>query len=328
MKYLKKEEKKKGKVLTAVLCAAGLLAAAFGGFMIAAALKDRGQAPKEPRPSETVQQGQTVAPTTEPAAAPTESAPEQTIPGVAEYQELVVESDYGTFLLSGEWHGGMRAQITEGTVYTISLYGQIGNQQEQHLFDVCFGDETGDILGYLRTDDGAYVAVKIRMSDFTPGEGWLITEEQEFYGMQNEVNSIMDQMVLYDAEEIPDSEVGPDAYTRIETPYLAIDFPGTWQDRIRTQVSGSVTVTVSFYGTCTGMEECHLYDLILGGTGENAVGSYILEDGTEIWVEIANMSDGPDGSWSDEAAQELSAMLDSINDVLYALDGTGNFRFG
>lgn len=260
--------------------------------------------------------------------APTETTgTANTVPQETEAPEKTLEvvTDYGTFLLSGHWTGEMRTQIINDGVYTIRAYGQIGSQQEQHLFDVCFGGSNGDSVGYIVDGNGQLLEVNIVLSDFAPDESWAETETLEFYGMQDEVNSIIGQLELV-TEDLENYE-NTAASRQVETPYLTLSYPERWGEQIRTEVSGEDTVTVSFYGTPSGVEECHLFDIILAGSGENAVGIYTTADGTEITVEAANFSEGPDESWDEQAALEMYAMLDIINDILLALEQSGSFAY-
>lgn len=297
MKYRKKKEKN-SKLPMVLLCAAVLLAAgaAVWYFLLG------GSGYTEP---------------TEPTGAETTG----TLPGDAAAQEMEVVTGYGTFVLSGSWHGRMRAEVTGGEVCTISVYGQVGSQQEQHVFDVYFGGTTGELVGYVTGENGKSVAVHIAMSDFEPGEGWSETEKQEFYGMQSEVNSIIGALEL-----TADGGTGTEDLL-VQTPYMPLAYPGTWGDRVRAEVSGDAVVTVRFYGTPTGMEEQHLFDLVLNGGGENTVGICTTDAGEEITVEITAVSDGPGEGWDDQAAREMNAMIEGINHILSALESGGNFHF-
>ena len=327
MKYMKKKEKSKSRLLSVIICVAALLLIGEICLLLFMERNPNDAAGKDgslPAGESAEPSDQTTVPTTLEA----QHSGKETLPAEAEYKELEVVSDFGTFLLSGYWHGQMRAQITENEVYTISVFGQAGAQQEQHLFDVHFGGKGGEILGYVAGEDGRHLAVSVEISDFTPDSSWKEFEKQEFYGMQNEVNSILGQLVWLSEDEMATTDVGGNSEDLlIETAYMTLRYPEEWKDQTRIEISGDDVVTVSFYGTPSGMDECHLFDVILAGTGENIVGVFTTEDGSEIYVEIANVADGPDDTWEEAAAIDMTAMIDSVNYILIALEQSGNFSF-
>lgn len=265
-------------------------------------------------------EGQPSLPITEPpessVESPIEDIPtESTLPP----KSLEVETAYGTFRLSGSWLGQMRTQIIDDGVYTIRAFGTIGSHEEQHLFDVNFGGD-GERVGYIADPEGQYKKVNVVLSEFEPGEDWAEEEILEFYGMQAELNSIIGQLTLL--EEKPRTDT---ATVAVQTSYLTLHYPDRWGKQFRTQVSGEETVTVSFFGTPEGGEECHLFDMVLAGTGEDTVGFYTCPDGTQITVEAGNFFEDPPQDWSGEATAQLYEMLDIINDILADLERDSNF---
>jgi hypothetical protein len=213
----------------------------------------------------------------------------------------------------------MRTQIIDDGVYTIRAFGRIGSHEEQHLFDVNFGGD-GERVGYIADPEGQYKKVNVVLSEFEPGEDWAEEEILEFYGMQAELNSIIGQLTLL--EEKPRTDT---ATVAVQTSYLTLHYPDRWGKQFRTQVSGEETVTVSFFGTPEGGEECHLFDMVLAGTGEDTVGFYTCPDGTQITVEAGNFFEDPPQDWSGEATAQLYEMLDIINDILADLERDSNF---
>ena len=246
---------------------------------------------------------------TEPAAT------ESTVP----LKSLDVETNYGTFQLSGSWLGEMRTQIIDDGVYTIRAFGTIGSHEEQHLFDVNFGGD-GERVGYIADSEGQYKKVNVVLSEFEPGEDWAEGEILEFYGMQSELNSIIGQLPLL--EEKPQTD---GTMVAVQTPYLTLRYPDRWGKQLRTQVSGEETVTVSFFGTPEGGEECQLFDIILSGTGEDTVGFYTCPDGTQITVEAGNFFEDPPQDWSGDTTAQLYEMQDIINDILAELEQDSSF---
>lgn len=325
MNHSKKNYKKKQNfwVVAVIGCSAVLVAL----IAITVALHFGSQENTKPDQDPQSQTG-TIENTTVTETDPTETTEaEETVPEETEApaKTLEVVTDYGTFLLSGHWNGEMRTEITDAEVYTVSAYGQIGSHQEQHIFDVRFGGSDGDNVGYIADKNGKTVAVNVILSDFEPDDSWTETEKLEFYGMQNEVNSIVGRLELVSGEDTEDNSDAENL--RIETPYATLLYPSIWGDRIRTEVSGDTAITVSFYGAPAGVSEVHLFDIILGGDGENSVGILKTADGAELAVAVWDSAAAPGDDWSDEAVSEFYAMIDGINHVLSGLEAAGNFTF-
>lgn len=329
MKYLKEEDKKKRKkrLVTVLIVAPVLLVAAAAAVLLPPWLAERDQQMQTP--------GQTEASVQTDAAEPTEGTESigQTEPDgttepteyMAPLQELEVVTDYGTFLLSGHWDGEVRAETAQKDGYTISVFGRVGAQREQRAFDVYFGGTAGDHVGYVMAPDGGAVEVTVLIYDLESDESWTETEKLEFLGMQGEVNSIIGQLRLLSDEEVRQN-VNTETVS-VETRYLPLSYPAAWKDQVRTVVIGGDTVVVSFYGTLTDVGEHHLFDIVLAGEGEEILGFYTADDGTEISVEVANVAEGSADGWPEQAMLEMSAMMEMINNILQNLEETGRFVY-
>ena len=240
-------------------------------------------------------------------------------------KSLEVITDYGTFTLKGQWTGEIRAEVVSDDVYVIRAYGRCGSQQEQHLFDVSFGDGEGECVGYMQDPAGEYLPVYVLVPDFVPDGNWSELETVEFNGMRNELNSIIGQLNL--VEENPDEIATNVGEVRVETKYVDLFYPDAWPEDLRTEVSGEDTIVVSFFGTPAGMDEVRLFDVIFAGDGENAVGVLTLNDGTEVLVDIVMNPNIPGENWEETALVECYEMLDCVNYILGRMEDSGVFIY-
>lgn len=93
-----------------------------------------------------------------------------------------------------EWDSLFRTEIVEGDVYTVDFYGLVEGKEDQLLFSVVFGD-SNNVFGYLTTDEGK-VSVGLNVSEFFPSDDWTASEADLIYGMQEEVNYVLEKLQM------------------------------------------------------------------------------------------------------------------------------------
>lgn len=99
-----------------------------------------------------------------------------------------VETPYVVLQYSADWGTALYTQITEEEIYKVSFYGQVGDIEPKHLFDLCFGGDNGTLLGWV-TD--ARVPVYLTCFDLDPKWNWPHEDLDSLYAMQEEVNVII-----------------------------------------------------------------------------------------------------------------------------------------
>lgn len=235
-----------------------------------------------------------------------------------------VATKYGNFKLAGHWDGDLEVEIVEGTAYVIRAYCNTALKGKSHLFDVTFGAGSGEFMGYASDINGIYAPVYIELGAVEPDDSWPEEEVRDYFGMQGEINSILSQLDLVDHDPTAQTDSG---VVEIKTSYFSLFYPSKYGNRVRAEVEEGETVTVTFYGTPEGMEELLLFKILLNGNSEMPVGLYTIADGRQIPVDIGSFGEYDTTGWTEEASRQLSEMLESINDILSALEQTGNFQY-
>ena len=243
----------------------------------------------------------------------------------APYQQTTVSTIYGEFILSGNWFLHLQVGIMEEDCYTIRAFCEKSENDRLRLFDVSFGDGNGDLLGYIRADGDEHLPVHIDIvtPEFT--EEWSEQDRRDYFGMQAEINSILSMMDIQD--EIPSTDVEPKDVIEVVTSYFSFEYTVKSKDQIRLDIKDAETVVISVYGTPTGMDEMHLFDMEINGDNEIPVGYYNLQNGTTVSVDFCNFNDYDTSTWDPQAAEQMNEMMESINDILFALEQTGNFQY-
>ena len=239
------------------------------------------------------------------------------------YQKLDISTRFGDFTLDGYWEGQIRAEIIEEDIYVIRIYGRAGNQPEQIIFEISFGDGVGDLVGYVRVQDGSVTPVYVLCEEVAFDDSWTNAEKTAFLSMQEEVNSILSNLPF---EEGNVDTLPEESYMHIETPYLTICYPEQWSQQVRVEVSGNTEVVVRFWGTPSGAEEVHLFDLIFGGEEGDLIG-LLTADQAVIPVYVIVNDSVPDPSLSEDAQMEVYGMLNGINVILNNMWETGKFSY-
>lgn len=241
-------------------------------------------------------------------------------------KETVIHTDYGKFVLSGHWQGELIVEYLRGQSNTIRALCQTERHGKIHLFDVIFGVADGDLVGYVfYAPRNEYISVCLKLSAVEPDDSWTEEEKQEFYGMQSEVNSILSQLDL--VSETPAEPTQEDDVVEVKTSYFSLYYPAKFAGCIRAEVQEGEIVVVSFFGTAVGMEEQHLYDIEINSATEIPVGYYTLSDGKNIALDICNFAEYSMEGWADEPQKQMNEMIESVNDVLFALEQSGNFTY-
>lgn len=106
---------------------------------------------------------------------------------------VMIETPYGNLQYPEKWKGSIRTEVIEDAGSTIvKFYGTVGEYEEQHLFDVCFGG-TGEIPVGAITDGDATTEVGVTYGQ-PDTEDWSMTAADTIYAMQDDMNYVIMQM--------------------------------------------------------------------------------------------------------------------------------------
>ena len=113
----------------------------------------------------------------------------------------------------------------------------------------------------------------------------------------------------------------------IETVYGELTYPGMWADRVSYDiVENGADVQITFYAKAEDTE-VDLFTLCYGTVPENGyeMGSLLVEDDMVVPVSTVMYPIVPEEGWSEETVNELSALQESINDLLIQLRAYPNY---
>ncbi len=108
----------------------------------------------------------------------------------------------------------------------------------------------------------------------------------------------------------------------IETPYVTLNYPIKWKDKVEINHINEDIYTVEFYKT-TDNELIHLFDIAFGGSEGDFIGTLTTESES---VELRVVSYSIDNTLSDAELEEIGDMLEDVNQLILALNENKNFR--
>ena len=114
---------------------------------------------------------------------------------------LPVETKYGEFLMSDEWYDYFEYEIIEDDVYQVDFKATY-EKSEVVLFSLIFADEIEDavLLGSMKAEEDT-VNVFMELDEIVIPDDLPAEKHDAFYGMQEEVNNIIDQLNQMDGFE-------------------------------------------------------------------------------------------------------------------------------
>lgn len=106
-----------------------------------------------------------------------------------EEEAFEIETKYGSLYYPKKWESQVRIEIDENDEYTVKFYGTVEGKEEQHLFNVVFG-EKGNKLGSFEKD-GETVTVCLDFEENTMNDEWTEEEKNIIYAMQEDINYLI-----------------------------------------------------------------------------------------------------------------------------------------
>lgn len=94
-----------------------------------------------------------------------------------------------------KWEEKVRIEQVTGDIQMVQFFATLEGKPEIHLFDICFGGEEGYTLGYLNPDKRNPIAVKTISYDFDLSDEWTAEEENDIYGMLDDINYILGMLL-------------------------------------------------------------------------------------------------------------------------------------
>lgn len=227
----------------------------------------------------------------------------------AEPQEVSLETPYGVLTYLDMWGGAMRVEVSENNGCVISGYGAPAGKTEQHLFDVSIGGSGETLAGYHTGENGEKIPVYLNVPELMTGSDWTALEVNDLYGMQSVVNTITEQLSLTKEAEKQEA-VRQDV--SVDTPYGKLSCSGTWNGTLRIELQDGDYYSIAAYGLLEGKPEMHLFEIIIGGSGETLAGQ--IEKSGKIFDVYLTVPDlAIDESWTETERGQIYGMQSTVN---------------
>ena len=109
-----------------------------------------------------------------------------------------IHTPYMQIVLSDQWQHMLRCEALQETEnYTLYFYGRVEGKQEMRLFDLIFGQSDAYQLGTLLVR-GKEVGVYVESYNLDMDETWTEQQRYDILGMQNQINTILQQLLSMD----------------------------------------------------------------------------------------------------------------------------------
>lgn len=107
-----------------------------------------------------------------------------------ERASLEIETKYCTLFFPKEWEEQIETNIVEQDGYKVEFYGLVEGKESQHVFDICFNSDDGDLLGYLK-QNGEAINLSVDIFDINFDNSWKTDEMDQIYAIQEEYNFVI-----------------------------------------------------------------------------------------------------------------------------------------
>lgn len=223
---------------------------------------------------------------------------------------VTLETAFGSVSYQDVWNGGLRIQEAERRILG---FGTVPGKPEQKLFEISVGGD-GEIPAGTYTDqNGQKISVFLIVPELTMDADWTEEEQHAIYAMQNVLNELMDQLELVAIEQ-PQEMEAPLADVVVTTSYGTVSYAGSYKGQLRVVQDYSNGFRLKAYATMQGKAEVHLFDIVIGSTGDVYAGVMTDTYGNrkEVYLNVPDLN--LDDSWSEEERSEVLLMQNLLND--------------
>lgn len=109
--------------------------------------------------------------------------------------DITVSTYYATLQYPGKWQRYVRTAIMNEAGCKVCFFGTVPGYAEVHLFDIVINGTCDIPAGTLTTTQGTAVPVGINIFDIVPEENMTDDETGILYGMQEDMNYILEKLV-------------------------------------------------------------------------------------------------------------------------------------
>lgn len=224
-------------------------------------------------------------------------------------EDLEISTPYGSLSYPGFWEPYLVTEVTDGAVYVINFFAEVGDHPRQQLFVVRIGPEIrGEYLMH-RDEAGNLYTLALEYVPVEPDGTWTEAEMDILYSMAEAAERLVAGLETVDPAQIPAAKA-----ELFETPYGVLCYPVGMQ--ISCRETKADPYTVSFYGSVENGSEVPLYDVCFGNGIPNALGTVVGQNGNTVSVGVTVHNVKPDASWTQAQANAVYTMQDTANQVL------------
>lgn len=113
--------------------------------------------------------------------------------GQEEIASYEIETDFCTLYFTESWKEQIEIRYSNDVGYKTEFYGLVKGKDAQHLFDICFNSDDGELLGYLENED-EIVNISVDVMELEFDDSWTQEEIDQVYSMQEEMNFVIDSL--------------------------------------------------------------------------------------------------------------------------------------
>lgn len=247
----------------------------------------------------------------------------ETMKIVTPYCELEYPAQWKEYLEYEEDTGEDRVSKT--------FYYRAGDQKIR-LFSVHLGGSgMGDLIGWIEEKERS-VRVYVEMSDLELDD--TLTEEEQTIvyamaeGINDTIGGLKKQGKFIPLESVSaNSGEQKEGFLAIETPYCTLEYPSRWEEYLSYEEQKDKETYVLVFYCNMGEKKIELFSVYFGNPNEGDLLGYIMKDGTKraFSVKAAALTD--ESAWTEEEADIIYAMGESINDVVASVSSSQYFTY-
>lgn len=299
-KHLEEKPRKKGKawIIILVVIVILALAAVAAWFAFGRQTGPEALSEKQPGASEQTQTQQA-------------QEPEETF--------TTIKTKYCDLQFSERYSESLRHVESVQDEVAMEVFYMVSGDTERELFRICFGgDLAGEKLGVWKTD-GKELPVILSTGSYEAEEFSNEDEQLLYMNMMDQLDTVL--TVIRSAENY--AAVGTEVMAEAEKRETAMTY---WTVELPEQMQWEETVegelyAADFYGTVAG-ERVTLYTVWIGEMEADSEPIGMLQ-GKPVYLQTGEIQPGE--GWTEEDTAAAYVMMDTINDVITAIETSADF---
>lgn len=236
---------------------------------------------------------------------------------------LLLSAPIGEIYFSEQWRDGVVVdEVSEDDVYTAIISTLIkGKAVKLCMVHVGGESQQDNLIGYVNN-----TAVSINMPEIVPENDWTDVEMNTIYMMQEDLNSIVTQVMNMDSfhEEFFSDDYDDasfDDYLLLSLPIGELYFSKQWENAIIAEEIPASEGYVAVISVQTDSGTVKVYELYIGTQTDNG---YLLGNVDGMEIHMNELDIALDSGWAKadiDTVYCIQEALESIADQIAAMDG-------